>query len=210
MGAEFLAALPATADPEIRNRNSSLELLSDSEKFHVENQSRVRRDRAGRSRGSITELRRNSQLPLTADFHSSDTLVPTFDHLPGPERKYERFVAIARAVELLTARKEAGVVNLDVNSRGCRRAGADYDVPVLQAGSSGCRRAGHFHGGRSAGCARRGGRAGLVVAAASGSDAERGKQSYSQSELSSHETPFSRIGFGLSSFDSIGSKKQTG
>ena len=60
----------------------SSKLFADIEEFHIKNQCRVRRNYAARSLGSITQLWRNSQLPLASDLHSRDAFVPAFDHLP--------------------------------------------------------------------------------------------------------------------------------
>src|SRR5216684_5970628 len=62
----------------------STNLLVDPKQFHIKNQSRVRRNRATRSGSSITQLRRNSQLPLAANFHSCDSLIPAFNYLTSP------------------------------------------------------------------------------------------------------------------------------
>ena len=60
----------------------SSKLFADPEEFHIKNQCRVGRNCAARSLSSITQLRRNSQLPLASDFHSRDSFVPAFYYLP--------------------------------------------------------------------------------------------------------------------------------
>src|SRR5258707_15518128 len=47
-----------------------------------------------------TTLFRSRQRALAAHLHSRDALVPAGNHLLAPEAEGERFVAIARAVEL--------------------------------------------------------------------------------------------------------------
>lgn len=67
---------------ELKPWKKSSKLFADPEEFHIKNQCRVRRNYAACSLSSITELRRNSQLPLASDFHSRDPFVPAFYDLP--------------------------------------------------------------------------------------------------------------------------------
>src|SRR5258708_1405442 len=62
----------------------STKLLVDPKQFHIKDQSRVRRNRATRSGNSITQLRRNSQLSLAANFHSRNSFIPAFNYLTCP------------------------------------------------------------------------------------------------------------------------------
>ena len=72
---------------ELKPWKKSSKLFSDREEFHIKNECRVRRNCAARSLSSITQLRRNSQLPLASDFHSRDSFVPAFYDLPLPQWK---------------------------------------------------------------------------------------------------------------------------
>src|SRR5579863_5842988 len=116
-----------------RSRASALHV----EQFDVEDQGRVRRyDAAGAAR-AITELRRNDQSALAADFHRGDTFVPARNHLALSDRKLERIVAIDRGVELLALLailvEPAGVMH-DANLAGLwRGAGAYLGVDDLQS-----------------------------------------------------------------------------
>src|SRR5882762_5985511 len=71
------------------------------QQFDVEQQRRVRRDRAAGAAGAISELRRDDERPLAADLHAREALIPALNHLAGAEFEFEWVVAIARAVELL-------------------------------------------------------------------------------------------------------------
>src|SRR5215469_13885190 len=108
-------------------------LFADLEQFHVENERRIWGDHAASPTASIAQFRRNSQLPLSTDFHSPHTFIPAFDNLPRAESKPERLAAIHRAVELLAIGQPSGVMYFHGLARNRSGAGADHDVPVLQA-----------------------------------------------------------------------------
>jgi hypothetical protein len=57
-----------------------LRLFSDVEQLDVEDQGGIRRNHTTGSASSIAELRRNSQLPFTTNFHSCYSFIPAFDH----------------------------------------------------------------------------------------------------------------------------------
>jgi hypothetical protein len=57
-----------------------MRLFSDVEQLDVEDQGGIRRNRTTGSASSIAELRRNSQLPFTSNFHSCYSFIPAFDH----------------------------------------------------------------------------------------------------------------------------------
>src|ERR1700693_2836162 len=138
---------------ELKPWKKSSNLFADLEQFHIKNQCRVRRNCAACSGSSITQLRRNSQLPLASDFHSRNPFVPAFYYLPLSQWKRKRLATVTRAVKFLAGRQKTGIVNLDRAPGRCRCAGANYDVPVLKAGRSCCRLAAYFHGTGRAGCA---------------------------------------------------------
>src|SRR5258706_4917977 len=115
-------------------------LLFGIKEFHVEQQRRVRRDRAAGAAGAVSELRRDDERPLAADLHAREALIPALNHLAGAELELEWVVAIAGAVELLAvlvgfARvvQPAGVVHPHALPRRRRCARADLAVRDLQA-----------------------------------------------------------------------------
>lgn len=57
-----------------------MRLFSDVEQLDVEDQGGIRRNHTTGSASSIAELRRNSQLPFTTNFHSCYSFIPAFDH----------------------------------------------------------------------------------------------------------------------------------
>src|ERR1700733_11776598 len=69
--------------------------------FDVEDQRRIRRDDAAGAARAIAKGGRNDQGALAADLHRGDAFVPAGNHLALSDRKFERLVAIDRAVELL-------------------------------------------------------------------------------------------------------------
>src|SRR5262249_22795981 len=107
-------------------------LLANILQFHVKDQGRVWRDESWVSGGAISEVARNLQLPLAANFHSGDALVPSLDDLSGAYHKLERLPCAHRAVELLAVGEPSGVVDLDVLPAVGFRASADLDVPILE------------------------------------------------------------------------------
>src|SRR5262249_32370339 len=98
----------------------------------IEDQGRVRGDRAGAAR-AISKVRRDNQLSLPADFHSHHALVPTLDHLPDADGELEWLTAIDGAVELGPVFEPAGVINY--HSLSGRRAFPSSDdlFNILQA-----------------------------------------------------------------------------
>src|SRR6185436_16040570 len=72
------------------------------QKFDVEDERRVRRNHASGPLCSVPERRRNGERTLSADLHAGNTLVPARNYFSGAKAECERFVSIARAVELRT------------------------------------------------------------------------------------------------------------
>src|SRR3989338_4192870 len=72
-----------------------------AQQFHIEQQRRIRWNRLARAHWSITQVRGDNQRALSADLHACHPLIPALDDAPRAERKIERLVAVARAVELL-------------------------------------------------------------------------------------------------------------
>ena len=64
----------------------------DAEQFHLENQSGVRRNRAGIAGAAVGEFRRDGHLHFVADFHGGHTQIPHGDDLSCAEDERERFV----------------------------------------------------------------------------------------------------------------------
>src|SRR5689334_629969 len=62
--------------------------LFHSYQFHVKNQSRIRRDGRTCATRSIAKSRRNTQLPLAADLHPYNALIPAFNDLAGAKFKF--------------------------------------------------------------------------------------------------------------------------
>src|SRR5579863_6436724 len=107
-------------------RRSALHL----EQFDLEEQRRVRRDHAAGAASAVTQRRRNDQRALAADFHRGDALIPTRNHLTLSDRKFERLVAVDRAVELLgrfrrasrcSASRKSGRASASPRCRPCCR-----------------------------------------------------------------------------------------
>src|SRR5574340_261483 len=110
-----------------------------AQQFHIEHQCRIRRDRVARADRSITQVRGDDQRALSADLHALYALVPTLDDATPAERKIERLVAVARAVELpaLVAGsyliiQPAGVMHRYIVSCGCFRAFAYFGIGLDQ------------------------------------------------------------------------------
>src|ERR1700690_3435528 len=80
------------------------------QELHFERERGVRRD-PGAALRSVGERRRDDQLALFPDFHAGDALLPSFDDLSLAEDEVERFVAVARAVELLAVGQGAHVMH---------------------------------------------------------------------------------------------------
>lgn len=57
-----------------------MRLFSDVEQLDVEDQGGIWRNHTTGSASSIAELRRNSQLPFTSNFHSCYSFIPALDH----------------------------------------------------------------------------------------------------------------------------------
>src|SRR5215468_405489 len=71
-----------------RGREPNIELMH-AEQLHLEDQGRVWGDSALAPR-SITEIGRDDQLSLSADFHRHQAIVPAFDHAPDADGKIDR------------------------------------------------------------------------------------------------------------------------
>src|SRR5690606_19106099 len=75
-------------------RESSL----DAEQFHLEEQGRVRRDRADAPL-SVRQIGGDEEQALPADLHQGDALIPAPDHPAAPDREGERLAPILGTVE---------------------------------------------------------------------------------------------------------------
>src|SRR5579863_2314435 len=78
-------------------RGSALDL----KQFDLEEQRCVWRDHAAGATSAVTQRGRNDQRALASDFHRGNAFVPAGDHPALSDRKFERLVAVDRAVELL-------------------------------------------------------------------------------------------------------------
>ena len=96
------------------------------------------------ARYSIGEVWRNAELALAAYLHPDDAFVPALDDLAATEQQLERLSGADGTIELLAIGEPSGVVDLDVYSglRDC--AGADFDVPILQAANGRCAFSSHL------------------------------------------------------------------
>src|SRR5262249_25131016 len=110
------------------------------EEFHVEYERRVRRNRTAGAARAVSELRRDHERPLAADFHASNALIPALDHLSRAEPELERIVAVAGAVEFLSVLvglvrvvQPARVVDDDVLAGLGLGARSDLAIGDLQA-----------------------------------------------------------------------------
>src|ERR1019366_427559 len=101
------------------------------QQLHVKNQRCVWRDARTTPR-SIRQIWWDAQLALAADLHARHPFVPTFDHLTGPEHKFERLPRAHRAVELLSIGEPARVVDLNLLSALRDGTSPDLDVPIFK------------------------------------------------------------------------------
>src|SRR5262249_39877168 len=67
----------------------------------LEEQGGIGRDDAPRAPAAVAQVGRDDQLPLSADLHGGDTLVPALDDLTLTHVKRERLTAVLGAIELL-------------------------------------------------------------------------------------------------------------
>jgi hypothetical protein len=68
--------------------------LANAQQFDVEDQRRIRRNRTARGpASSITELRRDSQLPLASNLHPNDAFIPPLDDRRGAQGIYGKGLA---------------------------------------------------------------------------------------------------------------------
>src|SRR5205807_454162 len=118
----------------IQCHNDSICLLH-SQQFHIKNQRGIGRNDSASASTTVGKIWRDSQLALAADFHARDALVPAFNYLARAQRELKWMPRAYGTVELLAVRKPAGVVDFHFVAGGPGCAGANFDVPVLQAGS---------------------------------------------------------------------------
>src|SRR3954469_473276 len=71
------------------------------EQVHHEDQGLAALDGTARTALTVTQMRRDDELPPAADLHALHPLVPAGDHPAGAEREAERRVAVVAGVELL-------------------------------------------------------------------------------------------------------------
>src|ERR1035438_2862191 len=84
---------------------------ADAQQFHLKDQTRVWRNRAGVAVAAVGEFRRDRQLHLVADLHGGDTKIPAADDLARAKDKSKRLVTIHGAVELFAVGERAGVMD---------------------------------------------------------------------------------------------------
>src|SRR5258707_15821141 len=80
---------------------SHVRLLTDFEQFHIKNQCRVGRNYAASTAISVTQNRRNSQLPFATRLHSRYAFIPALDYLALSQRKHKWLARVPGAVELI-------------------------------------------------------------------------------------------------------------
>ena len=73
-------------------------------------------------------------MALAADFHSSDTFIPSLDDFAVAQRKVEGLAGIDGAVEFFARSQPAGVMHANAMTFLGDLTIADPDVPVLQSG----------------------------------------------------------------------------
>jgi hypothetical protein len=119
--------------------------LFDSEELDVKDKCGVGRDDSAGAAISVSKVRRNSQLPLAAYFHSRYSLIPSLDYLSGSELKHEWLAPIDRAIEFLAIFcQPTGVMHTHGFSGGGSGSRALFEIPILQPGRSGLALSGHF------------------------------------------------------------------
>src|SRR5215207_6625762 len=107
--------------------------LIDRDKFHIENQSGIRRDHAARAAFPVSKFWRDDQLCLAANLHQRDAFVPAFDHAPGAKRKCDWLAARNRTVKDLAILKLPSVMHTDHLTCLCLRAGTGLHFDVFQS-----------------------------------------------------------------------------
>src|SRR6185437_1350174 len=125
------------------------------EQLHVEDQRRVGRYHATRAARAVSHVRRNDQRALTTHFHADHTFIPSLDHLACAEDETERYLAVERAIELLSfaARlsrviKPPGVMHDHRLARLSFGAGSLFYIGFLQRRDCGTQLALSSGGGR--------------------------------------------------------------
>src|SRR5688572_1724192 len=87
------------------------ERSADGEKFYLENEGGIGRNRAGITFVAVGQFGRNGHLHFVARFHLRDALVPPGDDLSCAQNEAERFITIHGTVELAAIGKPARVMN---------------------------------------------------------------------------------------------------
>src|SRR5258708_28683800 len=80
---------------------SHVRLLTDFEQFHIKNQCRVGRNYAASTAISVTQNRRNSQLPFATRLHSRYAFIPALDYLALSQTKHKWLAKVPGSVELI-------------------------------------------------------------------------------------------------------------
>src|SRR6266576_3956083 len=94
----------------------------DGEQLNLEHESGIRTDRGARLARTVSQVRRNKELPLGSHGHQQQRFGPTLDD--SANRKTRRLAALVRAVELRAVDERAAIVDGDGVSccRLCSRA----------------------------------------------------------------------------------------
>src|SRR5258706_5577037 len=134
-------AVSSISDSGTKMRGTTMPVtLLHVEELHLEDQGRVRRDDVARAARAVAELRRDGELPLAADLHALDALVPALDHVSLAEREDERIAAVLARIEFRSVGQPAGVMHAHLLAGGRGVSAADGEFLELQAaGGSSCR-----------------------------------------------------------------------
>src|SRR5206468_10621123 len=97
-----------------------------------EDQRGAGRDDAAGAAFAVPQVRRNDELPLAADSHRADALVPAADHATAADGEHEGLPAVARAVDLGAVLQPPGVVDAHRVSDRWPRALPFHQVDVAE------------------------------------------------------------------------------
>ena len=115
-----------------RRREVGTRLLH-AEKLHVEDERRIGRNGLARALGSVRQPGRNDEPSLAADPHAFDALIPAWNDVALSQGERERFVAVARRIEL-------GALVIGIGRVVEPARVVDADLPPLYGAAAGARR----------------------------------------------------------------------
>ena len=104
-------AVQQAASPAASARSAGARPFPDTDQFDFEDQCGSARDLRRSPSATVAQPSRNDELPLAADLHPCDTLIPACDDLPRSEHKLEGLHAAPGAIEDRAVDQCAHIVN---------------------------------------------------------------------------------------------------